>query len=299
MTGVIYADVLFILNTYITYAILLLTGLFLQASPKRLRLLFASIIGGFASLLILIPQVSDTFLGVVRLVLCLGLPLVSFSYKGIRVLIRQMTVFLIINFIFAGIMFALWYFVNPKAMYYNTGIVYFDIDAMSLIVITAVCYFTVKLFSRITRQRAPKNTIYDVYITIENEELYLKGFLDTGNCLKDPFTSSDVIIADRRALQKYFPLKQDMNSIIESSSLKIRYLPCTTVSGSSLLPVFRCDKVKIKGIESEFCCKDVIIAVSDKQIKNGEFQALLPAGIFLNKGEDYEEAKRFTVRDNI
>lgn len=299
MTGVIYADVLFILNTYITYAILLLTGIFLRASFKRLKVLSASIVGGLASFLILIPQVSDAVLGVARLVLCFILPIAAFSYRGIRILFRQTTVFLVINFIFAGIMFALWYFVNPSAMYYNTGIVYFDIDAMSIIVITAVCYFTVKIFSFITQQRAPKNTVYDVYITIENDEIYLRGFLDTGNCLKDPFTSSDVIIADRSALQKYFPLKEDMNSIIEKSSLKIRFLPCVTVSGSSLLPVFRCDKVKIKGLESEIHCKDVIIAVSDKKIKNGDFQALLPAGIFLDKGEAYEKTERFFAERNI
>ena len=62
MTGVIYADVLFILNTYITYAILVLTAYFLHLSPKRLRILFASIIGGAGSLIIIFPWVNDIIL---------------------------------------------------------------------------------------------------------------------------------------------------------------------------------------------------------------------------------------------
>ena len=297
MTGVIYADVLFILNTYITYAILILTALFLHISPSRLRVLLGSVIGGGASLIVLLPFADEGILGLVRLVLCLILPLVSFSFNGIKPLVKQVAVFLTVNFLFAGIMLGLWYFVSPTAVYYNTGIVYFDIDALSLVVLTAVCYFAVRIFRGIIDLKAPKNTLYDVYVTIRGEEFYLKGFLDTGNNLKDPFTGSDVIIVSRCAMEKYFPIGEDMSRIIESSPLKIRYLPCKTVSGNKLMPAFRCDKVRIKGVASDFIQKEAVIGVSVEKIKNGDFQALLPSGIFQNnisdKGVDYEEAQRF------
>ena len=46
-----------------------------------------------------------------------------------------------------------------------------------------------------------------------------------------------------------------------------------------------------------------MVAVSDENIKNGDFQALLPMGIFQNnysdKGEDYEEAERFIDKTRI
>ena len=299
MTGVIYADVLFILNTYITYAMLILTAFFLHISPSRLRILWAGVIGGLASLLVLCDFAHEGLLGLIRLVLGIVLPLVSFGFSGIRFLARQIAVFLAVNFLFAGIMLALWYFVSPTAVYYNSGIVYFDIDALSLVVLTAVCYFAVRIFRGIIDLKAPKNTLYDVYLTVMGEEFYLRGFLDTGNNLSDPFTGSDVIIVSRSALEKYFPSGEDMSRIIEISPLKIRYLPCKTVSGTALMPVFRCDKVRIKGVSADFVCKGAVIGITDEKIKNAEFQALLPAGIFHNnfsdKGEDYEEAKRFLV----
>ena len=299
MTRVIYADVLFILNTYITYAIIILTAFFLHISPSRLRGLSASVIGGLASLLVLFDFADEGFLSFLRLVLCLVLPLVSFGFSGIRFLAKQVIVFLTVNFLFAGIMFALWYFVSPTAVYYNSGIVYFDIDALSLVVLTAVCYFAVRIFRGIIDLKVPKNTLYDVYLTIRGEEFYLRGFLDTGNNLSDPFTGSDVIIVSRSALERYFPKGEDMSRIIETSPLKIRYLPCKTVSGTNLMPVFRSDKVRIKGVSADFICKRAVIGVTDEKIKNADFQALLPAGIFQNnisdKGEDYEEAKRFLV----
>lgn len=248
--------------------------------------------------MILLPWAGDGILGFLRLVLCLILPLIAFSYSGIRSLAKQCVVFLVVNFLFAGTIFALWYFVSPSAVYYNTGIVYLDIDALSLVVLTAVCYFSVRIFGGIIDLKVPKNTLYDVFLTIKDEEFYLRGFLDTGNNLKDPFTSSDVIIVSRSALEKYFPQGENMSAIIEKSPLKIRYLPCTTVSGTELMPVFRCDKVRVRGVGADFIWQG-LIGITDKKIKNGDFQALLPAGIFQNNSidrrEDNEEAQRFLV----
>ena len=172
MTGVIYADVLFILNTYITYAILMLTALLLHLSPSRLRVFLSSVLGGVCSLSLLLPIANEGFLGVLRLVLCLVLPIVAFSFGSIRQAFRKIAVFLTVNFIFAGLMFAIWYFVSPTAVYYNTGIVYFDIDAPSLVIITAVCYFAVRIFNWVSDFRTPKIP-YMTYISKSQVRKYI------------------------------------------------------------------------------------------------------------------------------
>ncbi|MBO5937517.1 MAG: sigma-E processing peptidase SpoIIGA [Clostridia bacterium] len=303
MSGVIYADVLFVINVYITYAMLMLSAFFLGIEPKRLRLLASAIIGGLSSLFILIPNVSTVFLGFLRAVLCLVFCLTAFSFRGIRQLLRQIVTFLTVNFLLAGLMFAIWYFVTPSAVYYNTGIVYIDIDTLSLVLITAVCYFLIKLFGIFAKLKAPKNSLYDVTVRIGDDEFQLRGFLDTGNSLKDPFTSMDVIVVSRSALGEYFPEGKAVSEIIETSPLKIRYLPCATVAGNKLLPAFKAEKVGIKGISASFTVDSVMIAVCDENIRNGEFQALLPESIFQNnysdKGEDYEKGKRFFTQSNI
>lgn len=303
MTGVIYADVLFILNTYITYAILILTALLLHLSPSRLRILLAGIIGGAGSLVIIFPWANDVILGLLRAVLCAVLPLVAFSCGGIKQLFRKIAVFMSVNFIFAGLMLAIWYFISPPAVYYNTGIVYFDIDALSLVIITAVCYFAVRVFNWVSDFKTPKNTLYDVYLEILGEEIYLRGFLDTGNSLRDPFTGSDVIIVSRKSLNKLFPEGKDMTAIVGASPVKVRYLPCTTVGGSKLMTAFTCPKVRIKGLSCDFSVRGVTVALSEEKIKNGDFQALLPPGIFSNnysdKGEDYEETQKLFAKRDI
>ena len=303
MSGVIYADVLFILNVYITYALLMLTAMFLGISPKRTRLLLASVIGGLSSFIILVPDVKPVVSGCVRLILCLIFCFISFSFKSTRQCLRQVITFLGVNFLFAGLMFAIWYFVSPTAVYYNTGVVYFDVDMLSLVTVTAVCYFAVKFFGNISKLRQPKNVLYDVTLCILDDEFQLRGFLDTGNNLKDPFTSADVIVVSRSALDKYFPKDKSISEIIEQSPLKIRYLPCSTVSGNKLLPVFKASEVRIRGVSADFIIDGVMVAVSDENIRNGDFQVLLPMGIFQNnysdKGEDYEKNKRFSYKTNI
>ena len=303
MSGVIYADVLFILNVYITYALLMLTAMFLGISLKRTRLLLASVIGGLSSFIILVPDIKPVVSGCVRLILCLIFCFISFSFKSTRQCLRQVVTFLGVNFLFAGLMFAVWYFVSPTAVYYNTGVIYLDIDTVSLVIITAVCYFVVKVFGMLSHLRQPENMLYDVTLYIGDDVFNLRGFLDTGNNLKDPFTSADVIVVSRSALEKYFPKDKSISEIIGESELKIRYLPCSAVSGSKLLPVFKADKARIKGVSADFLVEGVMIAVSDENIKNGEFQALLPAGIFQNnysdKGEDYEKNKRFSYKTDI
>ena len=56
MQTVIYVDVLVVLNLIITYLLLLCTALALRQSPSALRLFFGSLLGGFSSLIILLPD---------------------------------------------------------------------------------------------------------------------------------------------------------------------------------------------------------------------------------------------------
>ena len=102
MSGVIYADVLFVINVYITYALLMLSAFFLGIAPKRPRLLVAAVIGGLSSFFILIPNISTVFLGFLRIALCLIFCVTAFSFKGIKQLIRQSIIFLAVNFLLAG-----------------------------------------------------------------------------------------------------------------------------------------------------------------------------------------------------
>lgn len=285
---IIYADILFVLNVYITYGLLLLTSFIAKTPSGRLRLLFASLLSGLYSLIILVPDISDTAVSLSRVPVCFLLIFVGFKVTNRRHFLRLTVSFFGVNFAFAGLMLALWYFFSPDSMYYNNGIVYFDIDALTLVVLTAVCWTVLKLICKFLSFRAPHNTVYNLHIYYKDKSFVCRGLLDTGNSLADPFTAFPVIIVHKGVFGEIFGEKLSEKSIGEN---KLRFVVCSTLGGEGLLPCFRPSAVRIEGLDGSFETDRVIVALTDKKLRNGDFDAILPPDLFLNqkceRGDSY------------
>ncbi|MDD6146056.1 MAG: sigma-E processing peptidase SpoIIGA [Oscillospiraceae bacterium] len=302
MHHVIYADVLVVINTYITYLLLLLTAKICRQQGSRWRFALSALIGGCYSLIILIPGITPLILSLSRIPAALLFVFVAFGRKKSRVFLRLFCAFLLVNFILAGLMLAVQYFISPAGMYAGSGVVYFDIDALTLILLTAVCYFVIQAVYKIIDLKAPKNVIYDIEIFTHETKISCRGFLDTGNSIMDPFTGFPVIIVSSAAVKNLLPDNIGNDISAEGSGVKYWYLPCKTVSGGGVLPCFKADQVHIQGISCAFTAENVVIAVTKEKIKKGEFDALLPMSIFENrtneKGGDYDEKAQKTIPDS-
>lgn len=187
--------------------------------------------------------------------------------------------FFSVNLGFAGLMFLMWYFFSPQNMYFNNGIVYFNISAVKLVTMTAVCYFLLKLISKILSFKVPTDTVFDLKVTVGDEEFHLRSFLDTGNNLKDPFSGYPVIIANSEKLKGIIPESVTDESITEEGKVRLRFIVCSTVSGEGILPAFVPDKVKIAGVRRSFETQEVVVAVTKRKLKNGNYDAILPSGL--------------------
>lgn len=290
---VIYADILFVLNVYITYGLLLLTGLISKTELKRLRLLLSSLLSGLYSLIILVPDISENLVAMSRFPACFLLVLVGYKVINKRHFLRLTVCFFAVNFAFAGLMFALWYFFSPQNMYYNNGIVYFDINAVTLVVLTAVCWVLLKIICKIVNFKAPHNTVYDLHIYYKDEEFLCKSLLDTGNSLTDPFTAYPVIVVYRGVFGSTFDGRLTDEKYLSEN--KLRLLVCSTVGGDGLLPCFRPENVKISSLDGSFETDRAVVALTEKKLKNGDFDAILPTDLFVNqkceRGDSY--AKKY------
>lgn len=293
MTQVIYADVLFIINAYITYALLVLTQLISGIQASRLRIAVSALIGGAYSLIVLIPNISDWLITMSRVPAAVIFLLVAFSFINIKTFLRLFGSFFLTNFLFAGLMLALWYFVNPQNMYLGGFVVYFDIEPITLIVFTAICYFLLKAINSFIKIKQPKNTIFNLNMHINDKVIPLHAFYDTGNNLFDPFTGKPVIIVSASSLKELFPDKEHIYEQAIQLGMSIRFIPCSVLGGDMLLPCFTAERVQIRGVEITIEVTKAVIAVTKDKIKGGEFSALLPSGIFDNQtsetGADYDE----------
>lgn len=285
---VIYADVLVVINVYITYGLLSLTSLFASMKESRGRMLIASVLSGFYSLIIILPSVSDLTIGVTKLLFSLLLIRIAFSRVSKKQYLRLLVIFFCVNFAFAGIMLAVWLFAAPKGMYYNSSIVYFDIDTVTLLFLTVICYAVLSIVHRITLTRTPPDTVYECRIYAAGKSFLCRCFLDTGNSLRDCYTGSSVIIVSRDVF------KDILGDNPFESELKIRLIPHSTVSEKGTLHAFTCEKAEIRGLTKSGVAENITVALTDEKIRGGHFDGILPWDVFEATTDEREKGYVFT-----
>lgn len=272
---VIYADVLIILNTYINFILLRLTGYFIGADISRLRLFSGALFGGLYSLVILVDGMPDWLSLIFKISVSVLIVLISFRQYNFLSFVKSFLTFFSVSFVFAGLMLAIWIFVSPDTMMYNNGTVYFGFDTMTLLVITMVCYVVLRLIYFFIERRTDKGSLFYVEIYVPGETVKCRALSDSGNSLRDCFTALPVILVSEEKVKGLLNCKDEETK----KALKVRYIPFSTIGGNGVIPVFRPEKVRIYGVGCDFETKDVLIGQSVTKIRNGEFEALLPCDI--------------------
>lgn len=268
MKTVIYADVLVIINLIVNYLLLRASAAITGYSFRTRRILISSFIGGIASLVIFIENISFYINLLIKMILFTVMVLTAFGNKNIKSFLKCCASFALVNFGFAGIMFALTTAVFPNSTAYINGVVYFDISLLTLTVSAIICYIILNLISRFTKSKTPQKSIYEIRIHYGNNSAEGKALFDSGNTLCDCFSGRPVIIAEKEFINNLFS-NDDLTSL-----KNFRLIPFSTIKNSGALPSFMADKteIKIKGkwIES----REIYIAITDKKIVSGNYTAL-------------------------
>lgn len=286
---VVYADILICVNLIVNYFLLLATAHFCQRKVNRLRLLLAALLGALYAMVLFVPMppwaLMVSRLGASSLILLAALKWVSMAQY-----LKEYVIFFVVNFVFAGLMLALWLWVAPKGMIFNNGVVYFDINALTLVVFTAVAYGICELFTRLYRKQKTDGGLLEVRLELGGNQVLLTGFLDTGNTLKDAYTGYPVVICTLEAVRPVLP--QNLAAIFENplddgSALermatagigsRFKLIPYSTVGFSGVLPAFLPDRMSFKQEGKHYEIENVYVAVSPRRLSQGSYDVLLNA----------------------
>lgn len=281
MNNVIYIDVLIGVNIFVNYFLILATSKFSHSEFKIKRVVLASILGSLFSVLILFDTINYILMFFIKFILGILLVFIAFGYKQKNIFIKNILTFIVINFIFAGTMMAIWIFITPTAMYYNNGVVYFNISAVTLVISTIIAYIIIKLIRFFIDNRVAKSDIKLVEIYDKNEKIILKGFIDTGNKLTDIFTNTPVHILNFNVIKNIIPIElhntflnyingELPQNIDNNFTNKIKIIPFNLIQGDGLLLCFIPEKIII---DNKICRG--FLGVSKNQISNGEYDILL------------------------
>lgn len=212
-----YIDLFFIFNFIIDFIITLSVSIILKRKSSYIRMILSSLLGGFSSLL-LFTSLNKILIEIISIVLMV---VISFGYKGIRYVIKNILYMYILSTLLGGII----YLFNIKVS---------NNVFLSYLIIIIIAIEVMVLY--IKENKKMKN-IYNNYYKVDiyfksNDKLSLIGFVDTGNNLYDPYKKRPIILISN----KYY---RNDNFIL---------VPYHTLSGNGLLKCIKPDIIFIEGI---------------------------------------------------
>lgn len=289
----VYADVLFVINAFVNYLLLLITMKLSAFRAGRLRLLAGSFIAGLFSLKIFIPPLPFSVELLIRLLVPTIILSTVFSFKSFSSFAKSYITYLIISFTFSGVIIAVIYFIDPKNLLYINGIIYYDLSFIETALLSVLAFTVISLAEKLLSRKSDKAKIYQITVFYKNKSVKGRALADTGNCLKDAFSKNPVIVCDYNAIKQLAP--EGISEYLSKGSISIyneplRIIPVSTVSGTGLLPAFKSETVLIKSINKEIKRNDVYIAVSKESICHGEFEFLLNNSILEDMDNEKSEA---------
>lgn len=264
----VYIDILILENTLINTFILLL-ALKLTKMKYRIKFLYlAATIGALYTLTMFsnIRLLTSMFM---KLIVAFFMVYLSLREKRIINILKATGIFFLIAFALGGICLSFVFMQNQYLV--GENFIINNYSQKYLVLSVMVIYILVMRLSDYLRERALiKNFTYDIYIDNGDKKLLIKGFLDTGNELREPVTNLPCIIVENKYLKEL--------NINEDEKFVINY---KTIKEQGSIRGFKGKDIKIRNCESgKWTSIEAIICECDVKLsKEDDFQALLSRGI--------------------
>ncbi|MDD3693550.1 MAG: sigma-E processing peptidase SpoIIGA [Oscillospiraceae bacterium] len=293
---VIYIDVLLALNLFIDFLLLSAVARILRLPQKRIRLVFGALTGSICSCLVLLPDLPAPLPFLIKISSACLIVRIAFSWRTAILFIKQLAAFLVASALFAGIAFAVYFFAAPTGLYVVNGVVYYDVSALTLTLLTVLSYFALIIYDKLTHKRIAHGHEYRLKVTTGKDEIDLRALYDTGHHATDAFSGNPVVVVGLKAIEQHLPddllnairsVLDNCNSIqkkeveytdklpVAAVGLKLRLIPFHTVNGTGLLPAFKPAKIEIstaQGISAD--ATGAYVAVC-KVLGRGDYDAII------------------------
>ena len=197
----IYVDLLFFINVFFDFILLLSVSLILRRSVKIIRLIFGALVGGI-SIVFLFYNINSLQLFFLKIIIAILMCLVTFKFIDIKYFIKNILYLYLVSIVLGGFL----YFLNIEFSYKNNGLIFYHeglgINLIFIIVVTPII-----MFFYVNEQKKLKN-IYSKYYKVEiifknDKKILLNGYLDTGNNLKDPYKNRPIVLVEYEKIKKY------------------------------------------------------------------------------------------------
>lgn len=285
---VIYIDILFALNWWIDFLLLLGVRRATGGSGQSWRLAVGALVGAVSCLVLFLPPLSVWVSLLIRLAAAVLMVTVAFGCRR-QGWMRRVAVLFALSAGLAGICGALYFFLAPAGFYVFNGVVYYSVPSLLLVALTVVCYGLLWLFEQVLRRRAPREHLFRVSLAYADRCVTFSCLYDSGHHLIEPFSGKGVLVVERQ-------VAEDLLTAIPSVAdlpTGWRLIPYNTLGGDGLLPAFLPTSATawIHGQEHEL--PSCYVAVCDS-LGRGEYQGLMGADMAENLARKGDKELCFT-----
>lgn len=277
---VVYLDILFMLNLIMNYIILIIASSFGSIYAKRSRIFLSAFLGAIYGIIIFFNLLEFMSFWIFKIAICVIMTVISFGTKNI---LKNTVLVFLVSFVIAGVIIAMFYLSkNPEYMMIN-GVPYIDISLSLLVCVFILCYVSMSVLHRGLYKNKLENT-KDIHIKIEEKELKVSAFCDSGNNLYDSITGKPIIVVESAEIAKILPcelsflIKDDAISSLgflsglKENNLKIRIINYKSLGNSSaMMIVFSPSEI----VDSNGKSIDALVGISHEKIELAGAKAIM------------------------
>lgn len=266
-------------TTAINFVILALTLFSLRQKISFLKCLFSAFVGCVFSIFVTFFQLNFYVSLIVKLLCGLIMCCLVINNFNFKHLFLHFIVFLSFTFLIGGFCFFIIYLLGGEiysleSMSYNLPI---SLGIISILIGVYV-WFLINIIKVFYKKQKLASFYYNLIIKINQKEINLKAYLDSGNLLQDEKTGLPVLIISFNTLLKIFKNKINIIDFLNEKlhhKIKGRYISAGSVCGSKKIFVFNADKISFKD-NGQTKDLHMLIGVSSNKLSNdNSFEALL------------------------
>lgn len=297
----VYVDVIFIINFIMDFILLFVVNKILKINVTVFKLCLGAGIGAAgACLFAILPDLNLLlrFLLAYLLLSCLMIK-VSFTRLKRYKFMKAVILLYVTTFFLGGLLNSLYYYTRlglymeelvQGRLFTKAGNLYFF---LAITTGGLGLFAFVKLFMK---HKYKELELYDMELVYNGKTARVVGFMDTGNCLRDPYFGKPVIISEYTVIEPLltntqntmlqglldgswqggFSLQSKLGEETGKDLLPIRMIPFHSVGSGGMLPAFELDKIILWEGKEETVREKVMTAICREKLSvRKDYQIIL------------------------
>lgn len=281
MKYVVYLDVFFLVNLVMDLILLKLTALYIKPQTTSIRCLVGAICGSFLSMISLLISYKNIIFHMLfsYVFTAIAMVAVTFGRSSVKQIIKRSAVLYVITIFMGGLFNFLYsytyfgYLLQSIFRGFNSRV-----NVIWMLSATFVSYMILNVLHTFWKRTRGGNMMVEAVLILGGQRVHVKGLIDSGNSLTDPYMGKGVHIICFSVISKLL----DGINIYEHGFKLIPFRSLGKSNGliSALtfdeLIVYRADENELDTKEEIYIEKSPVIGIYEGYLsQNGDYEMLL------------------------